>query len=115
MARVHANRTCVCCGIRRPQPEMKLVEGYREVAKGKASFGPMTIAGAVLGSKAASRSLERAIFNAGERKIYRKIQVWSCPTCVKQVKAELRMPINWLTVGVFIVGAIVAIALLGVI
>jgi hypothetical protein len=82
---------------------MKLVEGYREVAKGKASFGPMTIAGAVLGSKAASRSLERAIFNAGERKIYRKIQVWSCPTCVKQVKAELRMPINWLTVGVFII------------
>lgn len=110
--KVYANRTCCKCGARAPQPQMHLVEAYKEVARGEASFRWQTIAGALLGSKVSSRALERSVFAAGDRSIKRKVSLWACDTCLEDVKAELCEPFNWFKICVFIAGVAIVLAAL---
>lgn len=107
--KVYANRTCCNCGVRAPQPEMKFVEVYREVGRGEASFNWRTVAGALLGSRVSGRAIERTVFSAGDRVIKRKVTLWSCPSCLPQVKAEFREPFNWFKACVFLAGVIVVL------
>jgi uncharacterized protein len=76
-----ANRTCVNCGWKGPQPEMVQRERRVEVARGRGTLSGATIIGALAGHKASSRKVGNAVFNTGQRTYTRKVKSWFCADC----------------------------------
>ena len=81
MAR-YTNRTCVHCGIRKPQPEMYQSEVYSEVGKSKAGVSTSTFVGFFLGNKKSENAVDRWLFNTNQRTYKRKRNVWLCYDCL---------------------------------
>lgn len=81
-------RTCHCCGIRKPQPQMNLKEIYVETGKSKGTVSDATWVGAILGNKQSVNSVNRWLFNTSQRTYMRKRQVWLCSSCEGSFKTK---------------------------
>jgi hypothetical protein len=110
----YTRRKCDHCGIIKPQPEMNEVTVYREVGQTRPSASGSTFIGALLGHKASTKSLERAIFNTNQRTLRRKHRVWVCddPACRKSVDAaSAEGSGGWLATVLAVIVALPLIAL----
>ena len=104
----YTNRTCVNCGIRRPQPEMYQKEIQVVTGKSKKTASGATVFGAFMGDEKSSKSIRDAIYNTNQRTYTRKRKVWVCPDCYGDVKSEKDTETSSLT---FWVVAIIIVAL----
>lgn len=77
----YAKRTCHSCGIRKPQPEMVRETVYNEVARSRPGVSTATGVGFFLGDKKSTSSVQRWLFNSGQRTYQRKREVWMCRSC----------------------------------
>lgn len=114
MAR-YATRTCVNCGIRKPQPDMYQKETYVETGKSKAGVSKATFAGVLLGDQKSANSFNRWLFNTNQRTYKRKKTVWVCGSCKGKVKSGeeksgLSILGEWLIVGFIIFLVLVGIS-----
>lgn len=77
----YAVRTCNCCGIRLPQPQM--IQQNIEVATGHSKKGltAVEIGFAIFGNKNAMRSVGRTFTSPNKRKYFRNRAVWMCYSC----------------------------------
>jgi hypothetical protein len=89
----YTNRTCHCCGVRKPQPEMVQEEIYVETGKSKPGVSGATWTGFFLGDSKSSHSLNRWLFNTSQRTYSRKKTVWMCEDC----RSSLGEPENQLS------------------
>lgn len=113
MAR-YATRTCHCCGIKRPQPQMYQENMYVEVGRSKASVSASTFVGTALGNKKSERAVNSWLFNTNQRNYHRKRTVWVCPDCkaesdrtsnvMENVKLVLGLIFVFILIGFFGVG-----------
>lgn len=83
----YATRTCVSCGIRKPQPQMVHKEILVNTGNSRRGTTGSTWLGALAGNKKANRAIEQSLFNTQHRNYWRKRKVWMCPDCAKQYKA----------------------------
>ena len=77
----YANKTCVNCGIRKPQPEMYQKEVYTETGKSKTGISGATLVGTFFGDKKSGTQVRNWMFNSGQRTYKRKKVVWLCGSC----------------------------------
>lgn len=82
MSRKYAIRTCDKCGIRLPQPEMYLKEEAVETGRSRSTVSGSTwLGGFLFGDSKSLNSINRWIFNTGQRTYSRKRKVWLCSSC----------------------------------
>jgi hypothetical protein len=77
----YAKRTCVHCGIRKPQPEMYQEEIYTETGKSQTGISGLTWIGVFSGDKKSGSQVRNWLFNSGQRTYKRKRLVWTCGNC----------------------------------
>lgn len=87
-------RTCSCCGLRRPQPEMTSTTITTSAGQTRTTVSGATLLGAAIGSKSARRAVARGIFNAGGRQHFNTSTVWHCggESCVESIRAMDQKP-----------------------
>ncbi len=74
-------RSCHCCGVRKPQPEMTQKEIYVETGKSQSSISKATALGAFFGDKKSVSAINRWALNTNQRTYKRKNKLWLCKTC----------------------------------
>lgn len=84
----YTKRTCVNCGLRDIQPNMRQKEIYAQSGKSKKGFSGSTVVGSMLGNKKSSKSIADSILNNNQRTYYRKRKVWLCGNCYGEVKSD---------------------------
>ena len=101
----YATRTCYCCGVRKPQPEMYREEIYEETGKSVAGVSGSTWFGLLLGDSKSVNSINRWIFNTNQRTYKRKKQIWVCGSC----SGRITLPSSLSRPAKYFVYAVVAI------
>jgi hypothetical protein len=81
MAATYAIRTCVSCGIRKPQPNMYQKEIYVETGKSQTGISGATWVGVFSGDTKSGTQVRNWLFNNGQRTYKRKRKVWMCGVC----------------------------------
>lgn len=76
----YANRTCVECGYRSKQPNMKQIEIEYESGTSQAGLSKRSVATAFMGAKQAQKQNANWITGNTKRKYMRKRKVWVCDT-----------------------------------
>lgn len=105
---IYANRTCYECGIRKPQPEMARQEIYAEVGKSKVGVSSATWLGLAVGDKKSTNSINRWLFNSGQRTYKRKKTVFLCRSCAgKEVNAANAKNVFYLLLVIFFIGLVI--------
>jgi len=107
MTKKYATRTCVNCGIRKPQPYMVQKEITYKSGNSKRGVTGATWAGYLLGQKKAERAVHQTLFNTQQRNYYRKRKVWMCPECASQYKDPKQDNVGG-KIGEFIILTIIA-------
>jgi len=114
----YATRTCVKCGIRKPQPHMNQKEIYVESGRSRAGVSKSTILASLLGDKKANKQVNGWLWNTNQRTYQRKRLVWVCDGCYKSVgKKKLgfweTMRVLLQTLVYLVIGFIVLVAIAG--
>jgi len=92
----YTKRTCVNCGLRDIQPNMRQKEIYAESGRSKKGVSGSTVTGwLVFGNKKSARSVVDTVFNNNQRTYYRKRKVWLCGNCYGKVRSENSANNNW--------------------
>jgi len=91
----YSKRTCVNCGLRDIQPNMRQKETYVKSGNSKRGVSTSTIAGTFLGNKKSTNAVNSWLFNTQQRNYYRKRKIWTCKECYNKVKSEKPTEINW--------------------
>ena len=74
----YANRTCVQCGLRSIQPNMKQIEIEYNSGSSEAGLSKRTVGFALLGEKKSNNQLGNWLTGNTKRKYMRKRKVWVC-------------------------------------
>lgn len=76
----YANRTCVECGYRSKQPNMKQIEIKYESGTSEAGLSKRAVGFSLLGDKKANNQFGNWMTGNSKRKYMRKRKVWVCDT-----------------------------------
>lgn len=76
----YSNRTCVACGYKSIQPNMKQIETEYESGSSTAGLSKRAIAGSLLGGKKANNQVANWMSGNSKRTYMRKRKVWVCDT-----------------------------------
>lgn len=98
MSGKYTNRTCSCCGIRKPQPQMYSRIEYTTTGRSKTSISGATILGAMFEDKRSINSIRSTLFNSGQRTYQRKRTVWYCGSCVPAKQKPTMSAKTWMIV-----------------
>ena len=74
----YANRTCVQCGYKSQQPNMKQIEIEYESGSSSAGLSKRSVATAFMGAKQSQKQNANWITGNTKRKYMRKRKIWVC-------------------------------------